>query len=110
MLLFSKICNRLNTFGITKKNSFEFHFQKWKSKENQKFLKQMSYKALAKDPSNYEEREVEKNEQVPMGISISQDVRPTMVKTAAKKQAEKRKMLENKLNQNTEKMKRLKKN
>ena len=110
LLLFSKICNRLNTFGITKKNSFEFHFQKWKSKKNQKFLKQMSYKALAKDPSNYEEREVEKNEQVPMGISISQDVRPTMVKTAAKKQAEKRKMLENKLNQNTEKMKRLKKN
>ena len=58
----------------------------------------MSYKALAKDPSNYEEREVKKNEQIPIDISISQDVRPTMVKTAAKKQAEKRKMLENKLN------------
>ena len=29
-LLFSKIYNRTNTFGITKKNNFEFHFQTWK--------------------------------------------------------------------------------
>ena len=36
------------------------------SKKNQKFLKQMLFKTLAKDPSNYEGREVEKNEQVPI--------------------------------------------
>ena len=70
----------------------------------------MSYKALAKDPSNYEEHEVEKNVQVPIDISISQEiVRPTLIGIAAKKQADKRKNLENRLNENTEKMKRLKK-
>ena len=70
----------------------------------------MSYKALAKDPSSYEEHEVEKNVQVPIDISISQEiVRPTLVGIAAKKQADKRKNLENRLNENTEKMKRLKK-
>ena len=36
------------------------------SKINQKLLKHMSFKTLAKDPSNYEGREVEKNEQVPI--------------------------------------------
>ena len=36
------------------------------SKKNQKFLKQMLFKTLAKDQSNYEGREVEKNEQVPI--------------------------------------------
>ena len=70
----------------------------------------MSYKAIAKDPSNYEEREIEKNEQAPIDISISKEVvRPTMVEVTTKKRAEKGKHLENKLNENTEKMKKLKK-
>ena len=34
----------------------------------------MSYKAIAKDPSNYEEREIEKNEQALIDISISIEV------------------------------------
>ena len=81
------------------------------SKKNQKFLKQMLFKTLAKDPSNYEGREVEKDEQVPIEISSHDDqiTRPNMVEITSKQQAEKRKILENKLNENTEKMKRMKK-
>ena len=110
-LLFSKIYNRKNTFEIQKKNNFEFHFDLWKTKKNQKIYKLMLYKAIAKDPSNYEEREIEKNEQAPIDISISKEVvRPTMAKITTKKRAEKRKHLENKLNENTEMMKKLKKN
>ena len=71
----------------------------------------MSYNAIAKDPSNYEEREIEKNEQAPIGISISKEVvRPTMAKITIKKGTEERKHLENKLNENTEMNKKLKKN
>ena len=79
-LLFSKIYNRTNSFGIEKKNTFEFHFQTWKNKKNQKFLKQLSTKALAKDPSN----------------------------CFKKKRIEKRKMLEKQLSENTVKMNRIK--
>ena len=110
-LLFSKIYNRTNTFGIQKKNNFEFNFNLWKTKKNQKIHKKMLYKAIAKYPSNYEEREIEKNEQAPIDISISKEVvRPTMAEITTKKRAEKRKHLENKLNENTEMMKKLKKN
>ena len=71
----------------------------------------MLFKTLAKDPSNYEGREVEKDEQVPIEISSHDDqiTRPNMVEITSKQQAEKRKILENKLNENTEKMKRMKK-
>ena len=71
----------------------------------------MSFKTLAKDPSNYEGREVEKDEQVPIEISSHDDqiTRPNMVEITSNQQAEKRKILENKLNENTEKMKRMKK-
>ena len=31
----------------------------------------MLYKAIVKDPSNYQKREIEKNEQAPVDISIS---------------------------------------
>ena len=104
-LLFSKIYNRKNTFRIQKKNSFEFHFDLWKTKKNQKIYKLMLYKAIAKDPSNYEEREIEKNEQAPIDISISKEVvRQTMAEITTKKPTEKRK-----LNENTEMMKKLKK-
>ena len=71
----------------------------------------MLFKTLAKDPSNYEGREVEKDEQVPIEISSHDDqiTRPNMVEITSKQQAEKRKILENKLNENAEKMKRMKK-
>ena len=47
--LFSKIYNRTNTFGIQRKNDFDFQFQNWiRRKQQQKF-------DVAKDPSNYSE-------------------------------------------------------
>ena len=88
-LLFSKIYNRTNTFGIQKKNNFEFNFNLWKTKQN-KIYKQMSYKAIAKDPSNYEERKIEKNEQAPIDISISKEVvRSTMAEITTKNEQKK---------------------
>ena len=105
-LLFSKIYNRTNTFGIQKKNNFEFLFNLWKTKKNKKIYKQMLYK----DPSSYEEHEIEKNEQGRIDISISKEViRPTMAEITTKKQTEKRRHLENQFNENTEMMKKLKK-
>ena len=38
-LLFTKIYNRKNTFGIQKKNNFEFNFNLWKTKKNQEIYK-----------------------------------------------------------------------
>ena len=89
-LLFSKIYSRTNTFGMQKKNNFEFHFNLWKTKNNQKIYKQISQKATAKDPPNYEEREIEKNEQAPIDISISKEVvRPTMAEITTKNEQKK---------------------
>ena len=52
----------------------------------------MSYKAIAKDPSNYQEREIEKNEQAPIDISISKEVvRPTMAEITTKNEQKKEK-------------------
>ena len=110
-LLCSKIYNRTNKFGIEKKKTFKFYFQTWKNKKNQKFLKQLSTKVRAKDLSNYEGREVEKYEQVPIEVMLADDqlVRPAMVsnpadETASKKRVEKREMLEKQLSENTVKM------
>ena len=62
------------------------------NKKESKIEKQMSYKAIAKDPSNYKEREIEKNKQAPIDISISKEVvRPTMAEITTKKRAEKKK-------------------
>ena len=53
---------------------------------------------------------LKKNEQAPTDISISKEVvRPTMAEITTKKRAEERKHLENKLNENTKMMKKLKK-
>ena len=48
-------------------------------------MKQLSTKALAKDPSNYEGCKVEKHEQVPIEVMLADDqlVRPTMVSNPA---------------------------
>ena len=70
----------------------------------------MSYEAIAKDQSNYEEREIERNEQALIDISISKEVvKLAMSEITTKRRAEKRKHLENKLNENTEIMEKLKK-
>ena len=79
-------------------------------------MKQLSTKALAKDPSNYEGCKVEKHEQVPIEVMLADDQlgRPTMVSNPAdeitsKKRVEKRKMLEKHLSENTVKMNKIKK-
>ena len=107
-LLFGKIYNRINTFGIQKKNNFEFSFQTWKTKKNQKCLKQLSAKTFTKDSPNYKGREVEKHEQVPIDEHLT---RPTMVNDVTSKiRVEKRKMLEKRLIENTAKMNKIRKN
>ena len=56
-LLFSKIYNRTNSFGIKRKNNFDFNVQLWKKKKMQNNLKQVSLmkvNSIAKDPNNYE--------------------------------------------------------
>ena len=64
--------------------------------------------SMAKDPSNYQDRAVQKNEQMSIDIKMSDSklVRPMMVsvnntanKTVVKKKAEKRKMLEKQLSE-----------
>ena len=97
--LFTKIYNRTNNFGIQKKKNFDFYFSTWKNKETtgpigQKILKQLpaahanqittEVLLTAKNPANYYDRDIEKNEQVPIDIKITDDIkmineRPTMV-------------------------------
>ena len=104
---FSKIYNRTNTFGIKRKNSFDFNFQLWKRKKIQKNA------TLAKNSANYENRVVEKNEQQLVDISLDENQTilsdTNGIGITLKKQTAKRKLLEQKLEENTEKMKKLKK-
>ena len=72
-MLFSKIYNRTDNFGIQNKNNFDFYFQTWKNRKTAgaiapKILKQLPLPQAnqittevlltAKDPSNYQDREV----------------------------------------------------
>ena len=81
--LFSKIYNRVNNFGIQNKNNFDSYFQTWKNRKTAgaigpKLLKQLPLAqanqittevlSAAKDPSSYQDREVQKNEQMPIDI------------------------------------------
>ena len=74
LILFSKIYNRTNNFGIQNKNNFDFYFQTWKNRKTAgaigpKILKQLPLAQAnqittevlltAKDPSSYKDREVE---------------------------------------------------
>ena len=74
-MLFSKIYNRTNNFGIQNKNNFDAYFQTWKNRKTvgaiaPKILKQLllpqanqittEVLSTAKDPSNYQDREVQK--------------------------------------------------
>ena len=85
-LLFSKIYNRTNNFGIQKKNNFDFYFQTWKNRRTAsaiapRLLKQLPLDqakhvttevlSTATDPSSYQDRAVQKNEQMSIGIKIS---------------------------------------
>ena len=89
-LLFSKIYNRINTFEYKRKITLN-SILIYGTKKNQKIYKQMLYKAIVKDPSNYEEHEIEKNEQAPIDISISKEVvRPTMAENTTKKNKQKK--------------------
>ena len=131
-MLFSKIYNRANNFGIQNKNNFDFYFQTWKNRKtggviSPKILKQLSstqadqisteFLSTGKDPKSYENREVQKNEQMPIDIKMNENklVMPTMVsvsrsadENATQKRAEKRKILEEQLSESTIKMKRIK--
>ena len=94
-MLFSKIYNRTNNFGIQNKNDFDYYFQTWKNRKTggaigPKILKQLSSTqanqistvlSTAKDKKYYENREVQKNEQMPINIKMNENklVRPTMV-------------------------------
>ena len=60
---------------------------------------------LAKDPSNYEDRTVHKNEQKAIDFNVDDGKRSTMVKPNEIKRIEKQKLLEKQLSENTIKMK-----
>ena len=96
LLLFSKIYSRTNNFGIQKKNNFDFYFATWKNRKTnanigEKILKQqLQSKAIqvtcevlsnVKDPMNYQDRAVHKNEQKPIDFKIGNNERRTMVNT-----------------------------
>ena len=83
-VLYAKIYNRINNFGIKRKNDFDFEFQQWKKDKINKI----------KDPANYVNRKPNENEQKP---------------TISDKNLLKRTMLEAKLEENTKAMKRLRK-
>ena len=123
----------MNNFGIQNKNNFDFYFQTWKNRKTAgaigpKILKQLPLAQAnqittevlltVKDPRNYKDREVQKNQQVPIDIEITVDelVRPTMVsvnntvnENVVKQRATKRKMLEKQLSENTARMNNIKK-
>ena len=110
-----------------------FYFQTWKNRKTAggiapKFLKQLPLPQAnqittevlltAKHPSNYQDREVQKNEQVSIDIKMSDDefVSPTMVsvnatvdENAVKQRVAKRKILEKQLSENTARMNKIKK-
>ena len=83
-VLYAKIYNRINHFGIKRKNNFDYDFQMWKK---EKFSR-------IKDPVNYVNRKTNENEQKPI----------------TEKNLLKRKMLEEKLEENTQAMKKIRKN
>ena len=115
------------------KNNFDFYLQTWKNRKTAgaigpKILKQLPLAQAnqittqvlltVKDPRNYKDRKVKKNEQMPTDIEITDDelVRPTMVsvnntvnENVVKQRATKRKMLEKQLSENTARMNNIKK-
>ena len=66
----------------------------WRKEKSQKFI--------AKEPSNFVDRKIEKMEQAPIDVDEKLSVKAEKIK-------QKRKMLETKLEENTQTMKKLKK-
>ena len=93
--LYAKIYNRTNHFGIKRKNDFDFQFQLWRKEKQQKFI--------VKDPNNYENRKIEKEEQAPINLD---DVEENTSKK--NKLNKKKRMLEEKLKENDKAMKKIK--
>ena len=86
-VLNAKIYNRINHFGIKRKNDFDFQFQIWR--------KEKQTKNLGKEPLDYVNRKVNDEEQKP---KTEKNNKNTL----------KRKMLKEKLEENTEAMKKMK--
>lgn len=86
-VLYAKIYNRINHFSIKRKNDFDYQFQIWK--------KERQSKNLGKEPINYLNRKVNEEEQKPITDKNN-------------KNTLKRKMLEEKLEENTKAMKKMK--
>ena len=86
-VLYAKIYNRINHFGIKRKNDFDFQFQIWR--------KEKQTKSLGKEPLNYVNRKVNDEEQKPLTEKNN-------------KNTLKQKMLEEKLEENTKAMKKRK--
>ena len=82
-VLYGKIYNRINHFGIKRKNDFDYNFQIWRKEKISK----------SKDPVNYLNRKPNENEQKPLN----------------EKNILKRKILEEKLEENTQAMKKIRK-
>ena len=91
--LYAKIYNRTNIFGIERKNDFDFQFQMWRKEKQQKFI--------AKEPANYVNRNIEKEEQVSL---VDED----KINDKKNKLNKKRKMLEEKLEENNKAMRQIK--
>ena len=125
--MFPKIYNRINHFAIKNKGIFEFKFSVWKLNKQNKMLdvqKQQPIKKLlhpAKDPNNYVERkDLHPNEQAPIApppFYIADKIitrrhgtaKQSMNLHTERKHKEKEEFLKRKLNENTEKMKLIKK-
>ena len=90
--LYAKIYNRTNPFGIEQKNDLDFQFQMWRKEKQQKFT--------GKELSNYANRKIEKEEQAPLDEEKINDKKNKLNK--------KRKMLEEKLEENNEAMRKIK--
>ena len=92
--LYAKIYNRTNNFGIERKNDFDFQFQMWQKEKQQKFT--------AKEPVNFVNRKIEKEEQAPVVVDEDKS------NNRKNKLNKKRKMLEEKLEENNQAMKKIK--
>ena len=86
-VLYAKIYNRINHFGIKRKNDFDYEFQIWRKEKNNK--------NIGKEPMNYLNRKPNENEQKP----ITEKTNKNFLK---------RKLLEEKLEENTKAMKKIK--
>ena len=114
-LLFSKIYNRTSQFEIQNKNTFK---NKIHRKQNgpiaAKILNQLSQNqanqittavlSQAKDSKDYKGRRVNKNEQAPIHFEVPAMVQTKFNDNLSKKTAEKQKILERQLSENTIKM------